>query len=144
MSMLTSDMKDHLDEVAFPELTETELDSIYIAVRNLVETIHRCNAAVGWWDEPRNYGELMALIHSEISESLEGDRKSLMDNHLPQYENRVVELIDALIRICDTLGALESGMEVDTAQVAVDKLLFNLSRPDHKRENRAKPDGKKY
>src|SRR5262245_37248927 len=60
-----------------------------------------------WWYDTlgnridRNKGELLALIHSEISEALEGVRKDKMDEHLPQLKNEVVELADAVIRIFD-------------------------------------------
>lgn len=30
----------------------------------------------GWHDEPRETGTLLALIHSEVSEALEADRKN--------------------------------------------------------------------
>ena len=25
----------------------------------------------GWWDEPRTFGDLIALVHSELSEALD-------------------------------------------------------------------------
>ena len=34
----------------------------------------------------------LALVHSEISEALEGVRKDLKDDHLPQYDMFAVEL----------------------------------------------------
>lgn len=43
-----------------------------------------------WWQDPRTgepieraKGELLCLMHSEISEAMEGERKNLMDDHLP-------------------------------------------------------------
>ena len=37
--------------------------------------IYLNNVEKGWWEDPsRNFGELMALIHSEVSESLEAYR----------------------------------------------------------------------
>ena len=70
---------------------------------------HRANAR--WWvdietGEPleRNRGELIALMHSELSECLEGVRKDLMDDKLPHRKMEEVELVDALIRIFDYAG----------------------------------------
>ncbi len=33
--------------------------------------IHENAVAHGWWDEPRRFGEIVALCHSELSEALE-------------------------------------------------------------------------
>jgi hypothetical protein len=44
------------------------------------------------------------LVVSEYSEALEGYRKSLMDDKLPQYPGLAVELIDAVIRTIDVIG----------------------------------------
>jgi len=88
----------------------------------------------------RNMGELIALVHSELSEALEGDRKSLSDDKLPRYEMLDVELIDVLIRVFDILGS----RGVDVEQIYQDKMNYNANRADHKLENRMKEGGKKY
>lgn len=66
-----------------------------------------------WWvdihtGEPlkRNFGELIALCHSELSEALEGHRKDLMDDKLPHRKMAEVELVDCAIRIFDICGGL--------------------------------------
>ena len=41
----------------------------------LQREIHQNNKAKGFYDEPKNIGEMLALIHSEVSEALECDRK---------------------------------------------------------------------
>lgn len=33
--------------------------------------IHQNAVAHGWWDEPRSFGDIVALCHSELSEALE-------------------------------------------------------------------------
>lgn len=35
------------------------------------DDIHENAKAHGWWDEPRTFGEIIALCHSELSEALE-------------------------------------------------------------------------
>jgi hypothetical protein len=109
--------------------------------------IHAGNVRAGWWTdletgEPkdRNFGELIALVHSEISEGLEGHRKNLMDNHLPQYPMWWVEMADAFIRIADMCGA----DEVPLGEVVQAKLAYNAQRKDHKIENRRADGGVKY
>lgn len=74
---------------------------------NLIELqtkIHDQNKAVGWWDNPRPFSTFVCLFHSELSEAMEGDRKGLMDDHLPKYPMFQVELADFVIRCLDWLG----------------------------------------
>lgn len=85
----------------------------------------------GWWEEPRTTLELMALMHSEISEAVEAWRDPVRGD-LPVYfdasgkpEGWLIELADCVIRIMDLCGheavSLESAIEM--------KLDYNRSRP---------------
>lgn len=94
----------------------------------------------GWHDNPREVGTMLMLIVSEISEAMEGYRKGLMDDHLPERPMIEAELADAVIRIGDLAGKL--GLDLGGA--IVDKLEYNRHREDHKRENRAKEGGKQF
>jgi len=77
---------------------------------------------------------------SGISEAIEGARKNIMDDHLPDRKMEEVELADALIRIFDYAG----GHNLDIAGAFVDKLLYNTQRADHKVENRKEAGGKQF
>lgn len=88
----------------------------------------------------RNKGEMLCLIHSEISEAMEGERKGLMDDHLPHRPMAEVELADAVIRICDYAGR----WGYDLGGAIMEKLEYNSNRSDHKIENRIKDNGKKF
>jgi NTP pyrophosphatase (non-canonical NTP hydrolase) len=105
--------------------------------------IHASNLKAGWWDAADNalvVPTKLALIHSEISEALESHRKNTKDDKLPQYDGIAVELADAVIRIFDLAGFL--GIPLGT--IMAEKEAFNAKREDHKVENRAKPQGKRY
>lgn len=82
---------------------------------NLLELqnkIHKQNVELGWWDEPRPFSTFVCLFHSELSEAMEGDRKGLMDDHLPQYPMFQVELADFVIRCLDWLEFMKkNGIE---------------------------------
>lgn len=88
----------------------------------------------------RNKGEMLCLVHSEVSEAMEGERKGLMDDHLPHRQMAEVELADAVIRIMDYAGRW--GYDIGGA--IVEKLDYNKKREDHKIENRTKDGGKKF
>lgn len=76
-------------------------------LQELSERIYAQNKNVGWWDNPRSFDVIICLIHSEVSEAMEGDRKNLKDDHLIQYPMCVVELADTAIRIMDFLGHVQ-------------------------------------
>jgi hypothetical protein len=82
----------------------------------------------------------IALMHSELSEALEGHRSNKIDDKLPNRRMLTVELADAVIRIFDCAGA----MQLDLPSVIAEKLEYNLQRADHKPEARLQPSGKKY
>lgn len=110
----------------------------------------------GWWTElgtgvdltskgyPRvqptvNVGEKLMLITTEVAEAMEGHRKLLMDDHLPDRTMLEVELADAVIRIFDMSG----GLGLDVAGAIADKLAYNATRADHTLEARRAVGGKK-
>ena len=123
---------------------------VRIGSKALAKRCHMQSKRAGWWNDletgepleltPERFAQKLCLIHSEISEAMEGHRKGLMDDKLPHREMVEVELADALIRIFDLAGY--AGYDVVDA--ALEKLDFNASRADHKIENRAADGGKKY
>lgn len=113
----------------------------------LMALCHQLQVNAGWWTDlatgerkDRNVGELLCLVHSEISEAMEGHRKNLMDDKLPHRPMFEVELADALIRIFDIAGA----HNLDLGGALAEKLLFNMKREDHTIAHRRTENGKKY
>jgi NTP pyrophosphatase (non-canonical NTP hydrolase) len=112
---------------------------------SLASYCHELAKTAGWWKpsdyvDPNVIGTKFALIHSEISEALEGYRKNINDSHLPNRSSIEVELSDALIRIFDLAGALKLNLDAAFCE----KIDYNLTRQDHKLEERAKEFGKKF
>lgn len=124
-----------------PFFTEEEIIS---AINALSYVCHNDNKQ--WWldsngkEIQRNKGELIALMHSELSESLEGVRKDKMDDKLPHRKMEEVELADCLIRIFDYAGAFG----LDLGMALIEKRKYNFQREDHKIENRMLEGGKKF
>ncbi len=96
------------------------ISGLPLDLRALAADIHASNIAAGWWKQhieqdeggctvavttlPRNVGELLALVHSEISEADHGFELGLMDDKLPHRRMTEVELADVAIRVLDMLG----------------------------------------
>jgi hypothetical protein len=90
-------------------------------------------------------GELLAcqkigLMHSELSETLEGVRKGDMDKHLPHLTAEEVEMADLFLRALDYCG----WRKLRIAQAIREKAAYNRTRVDHTREARLAPGGKKF
>lgn len=103
-------------------------------------------AARRWWLDrdgnpiSRNRGEMIALIHSELSEALEGERKGLVSDHIPEFSAVEEEMADALIRIFDYAG----GFGLDLAGAFAAKVAYNAKRQDHTYEAREAAGGKAF
>lgn len=86
-------------------------------MKNLLELqtrIYNQNLEMGWHDNPRSFNTFVCLFHSELSEAMEGLRKNLMDDHLPEYPMVAVELADFVIRVLDWFGSVDDATVMDT------------------------------
>ena len=94
-------------------------------IRWLCQEVHQIASDHGWWNEERNDGELIALMHSELSEALEALRAG-------NKANLAEELADTVIRICDFAEA--RGLDLGLA--VLEKMDINANR-SHKHGGKA-------
>lgn len=95
---------------------------------------------ISFGNDNYNFAEKIALVHSEISEALEGERKNMIDDHLPHRPAGEVELADAIIRIM----GIADHMGWDIPGAVIEKAAYNDTRLDHKPEARGGKHGKRF
>lgn len=101
-----------------------------IKINEFAQEVHENAVAHGWWDEKRSFPEIIALIHSELSEALEEYRMGFDPDLIypgkgSKPEGIAVELADAMIRILDYCAY--SGIDIEEALTI--KHAYNKERP---------------
>lgn len=75
--------------------------------------------------DKKNFPADLMLVVTELAEACEGDRKPHPDRDCPEFDNRVTEIADALVRIFHMCGKYD--LPIGPAFIA--KMNFNLTRP---------------
>lgn len=111
-------------------------------INELSKEIYKRNIQKGFYEEEKNIAEMLCLIHSEVSEALECDRKEkhckslscsdfIVDKMFKtDFEIEVKdtfedELADIMIRVMDLAGYLNIDLEAHIQA----KMRYNLLRP---------------
>lgn len=101
----------------------------------LAAEVEKINREKGWYDEPRSFGDLIALLHSEVSEMLEAFREHGLDDLTapvlqgsPWQTDKPAgvgaEAADVLIRLVDLCARCGIDLEAETER----KLAYNRTR----------------
>jgi NTP pyrophosphatase (non-canonical NTP hydrolase) len=112
-------------------------------INNLAKEIHKNNVSKGFYEDKKNIGEMLCLIHSEVSEALEADRKNKYTTGTIQTINNFVldemfvtdfqigvkdtfedELADVVIRVLDLCAF--KGIDIESHIEA--KMRYNAMR----------------
>lgn len=121
-------------------------------INQLIKEAHQNSIAKGFYENGKglNIGEKIALMHSELSEALEADRKNRYceidlsinniedDSNFVKYYSEYIkgtfqeEMADVVIRVMDLCGL----KNIDLEQHIIAKMRYN--------KNREKYHGKKY
>lgn len=94
-------------------------------INDLVKRAYENSKNHGFWEEEKNFGEVIALMHSELSEAFEEYRngKKINETYYEQGEKPCgipSELADVVIRVFDFCG----GNDID-----LEKMQYNETRP---------------
>ena len=119
-----------------------KLSHIAEVINHLAEIVHQDAIKNGWHDTPQEDGTKIASIFMEIAEAGEVLRidPDMRSKHIPEHSALGEEYGDATLRMFDDAAR----RNIPIGDVIIAKLLYNRHRPDHKPENRAKPNGKKW
>lgn len=109
---------------------------MFTPLNELAVHVHANAKDKGWWDDDRPFSEIIALIHTEVSEAFEEYRNGHKyheiyypigeyDVQSKKPEGIPIELADVVIRILDFVGR----EKIDLDEAIRVKMAYNKTRP---------------
>jgi NTP pyrophosphatase (non-canonical NTP hydrolase) len=89
-----------------------------ISIPDLCKMAFETAKEKGWHTEPREMGTILCLIHGEVSEAMEADRRG------EGWDRVTEELADVCIRIFDLCGSMNLNLE----KAIMEKMEYNKTR----------------
>lgn len=99
-------------------------------INDLVKSAHENSVNHGFWEKDKNFGEVIALMHTELSEAYEEYRNHKnVDETYYEEDGKPCgvpsELADVVIRVFDFCG----GANIDLEKIILEKMEYNKKRP---------------
>jgi len=92
--------------------------------KKLSKEAHQIAIEKDWYNQERSELELICLIHSELSEGVEGLRKNKKSNKIKGFLNIEEELADTIIRIMD----YSEFKNYRVGEAVIEKIKYNKNR----------------
>lgn len=118
-----------------------------MSLNELAREAHQIAVEHGWWDPEPTFGDLVALMHSELSEALEEYRagrpmvyfleangfvvSDMSERRGEKTEGIAVELADCIIRILDWAGHEDANLDRVFGAVKADRLKWDMDKISH-------------
>ena len=106
-------------------IIDDEEATFIMLFNEIASGVHETAKEKGFWDKPRNDGECLMLMVTELCEGFEALRNNdAMDDKIPEFKGIEAELADEIIRIMD----YAVGKKLRVVEALIAKMKMNKTR----------------